>query len=165
MAVYAWKTGARLTIDAQFAGERLEQLKTTHSTLTADIVVSDARNSDSPLHDGFEWDNTIAAEQYRLQQARYILRSVVVKDMPGHADEEIRAFVVIKNENSDNSYVPTQIALSDDEMRQKVLMQAHRDLEALERKYNDLSELAEILQNARNNVMQLVSAGVNGGKW
>jgi hypothetical protein len=155
MAVYAWKRGSHVSIDPQSAGERLEQLKYLHGVLTADIVLEDAQDDDSPLHDGFEWDNTVAAERYRLEQARYLLRSVVVKDMEGYVDEEVRAFVVVKMDDA-NTYVSTQVALTDDEMRSKVLLQAHRDLDALERKYHELSELAEIFRNAKHDIKELV---------
>mgnify|MGYP003421519919 FL=1 len=46
--------------------------------LTPETVLDTARNPKSPLHDQFEWDDTAAAHQHRLQQARVLIRSVVV---------------------------------------------------------------------------------------
>jgi hypothetical protein len=43
--------------------------------IPADLV-EDARDPDSPLHAYFTWDDTEAAEKYRLHQARTIIRSV-----------------------------------------------------------------------------------------
>jgi len=46
--------------------------------LTPESVIAKARNPKSPLHDRFEWDNSAAAHQHRLQQARGLIRSVMV---------------------------------------------------------------------------------------
>lgn len=47
--------------------------------LTPDAVVEDARDESSPLHDQFEWDDSEAAKQWRLEQARALIRSVRVE--------------------------------------------------------------------------------------
>jgi len=47
--------------------------------LTAEDVVGEARKKTSPLHDFFEWDDSKAAESWRLEQARGLIRSVLVK--------------------------------------------------------------------------------------
>ena len=44
--------------------------------LTPSAVVDDARNPSSPLHGQFEWDDSKAAEAYRVVQARTLIRSV-----------------------------------------------------------------------------------------
>lgn len=41
-------------------------------------VVERARNPRSPLHSQFQWDDTEAAQQWRLEQARRLIRSVQV---------------------------------------------------------------------------------------
>lgn len=45
--------------------------------LPADVV-AEARSVASPLHHYFEWDDSVAAEAYRLDQARVLIRSVRV---------------------------------------------------------------------------------------
>ena len=46
--------------------------------LTPESVVAAARDPQSPLHDRFEWDDTAAANAWRLVQARQLIRSVHV---------------------------------------------------------------------------------------
>ena len=46
--------------------------------LTASQVLEVARSPDSPLHPYFEWDDSIAAEQWRLEQARELIRRVKI---------------------------------------------------------------------------------------
>lgn len=47
--------------------------------LTPDQVVEAASDPASPLHDQFEWDDSVAAVEYRRDQARTLIRSVNVK--------------------------------------------------------------------------------------
>lgn len=46
--------------------------------LTPDEVLAAARDQASPLHDSFEWDEAKAAHAHRLDQARSLIRSVMV---------------------------------------------------------------------------------------
>lgn len=56
---------------------RLERIRLNHDgVLTPDDVVKDARRDSSPLHDQFEWDDTVAAGKYRIEQARELIRTV-----------------------------------------------------------------------------------------
>lgn len=48
-------------------------------SLTPNAVVEDAQDESSPLHAYFEWDDTEAARQWRLEQARALNRSVRVE--------------------------------------------------------------------------------------
>ena len=52
--------------------------------LTPDALVDANRPEDAPLHKDFEWDDKVAAEEYRRDQARYIIRSVsiVTEEVP-----------------------------------------------------------------------------------
>lgn len=47
--------------------------------LTPDAVVADAKSPESPLHDQFEWDDSAAANQYRLDQARSLIRTMRIE--------------------------------------------------------------------------------------
>ena len=59
--------------------ERLIALRKAHGgRLTPSVVVKDAGKPNSPLHDYFEWNDGRAGAQYRLMQARHLIRSVEV---------------------------------------------------------------------------------------
>ena len=53
----------------------LEQME-LQGRLTPDEVVHIASDPESPLHEAFDWDDASAAHQYRLDQARSLIRSV-----------------------------------------------------------------------------------------
>lgn len=40
-----------------------------HGTVSAQIILEDAKSSEHPLHEYFEWDDSAAANKYRLRQA------------------------------------------------------------------------------------------------
>lgn len=68
------------TKDEQMAIEdALAEIAEKHNgLLTPDAVVAAAAKKDSVLHALFEWDGKKAAHQYRLDQARSLIRSVRV---------------------------------------------------------------------------------------
>lgn len=68
-----------MTLRQKAIADRLARiLKRNGGILTPNAVLDDARDASSPLHDQFEWDDTEAAHQYRLQQARALIRSVKI---------------------------------------------------------------------------------------
>lgn len=59
---------------------RLEKIASLNGgRLTPDAVLKDAKSASSPLHDQFEWNDSAAAVQWRLAQARELIRSVKVE--------------------------------------------------------------------------------------
>lgn len=56
--------------------ERIRQVNDGH--LKTEDVVSEAADAASPLHEAFTWDDAEAAQQHRMQQARYLIRNVQV---------------------------------------------------------------------------------------
>jgi hypothetical protein len=73
--IYDWRSKRSLPIDPQVVGEELERL----GSPTAHEILDAAASPDSPLHPAFEWDDTKAAHQYRLVQARDLVRRLVIK--------------------------------------------------------------------------------------
>jgi len=151
--MYSWKSGSVHVVDADVAGRALEEMVMRHGVLTPSIVVEESRPEDAPLHDEFEWDDAVAAQQYREHQARYIIRSIVV-EMPNRDDRLVRAYVSVVP-GSDNAskvgigqvYVRTMDALADETLRKQVLKRALGELDAWQRRYEDLEELAALFQS------------------
>lgn len=124
-----------------------------HGELTPQIVVDEARPSGAPLHDRFEWDDTIAGEKYRLVQASQLIRTVRVEYTTPHSQEKkfIRAFSSLheSSENGDQlGYAPTEQILENPITRKLLLRNMERDIAVLKRKYGHLVEFAEMMQAA-----------------
>lgn len=66
------------TRDAARIGPELLRLKNLHGTLTKAAVVESAESAQSPLHADFEWNDAKAAKAHRLEQARHIMRSIMI---------------------------------------------------------------------------------------
>lgn len=154
--VYQWKPKSMLShlMEAQKVGEELERIRKRHrGKLTAKYVVAAAKNERSVLHSGFEWDDAVAAEKHRLEQARKIIQSIEVVIQPRQEDEPtvIRAFVNVTN--GERHFTSIHVALSEPGFRQQLLEQAYADLEAWRKKYAELQELAHIFDVIDNSVL------------
>ena len=148
--VYTYRAGVRFqkgaSAPAQSVGERLEMLREQNAEqLTPEVVVADARSPGSPLNSYFEWNDSEAAEQYRLHQARNLIHSVAVTYPATEARPScsIVAFVNIKIDD-EQFYTSTVDAMSNGEYRAIVLNQAWRDLQAFRRRYGELAEFAQL---------------------
>lgn len=134
--------------DAQKIGESLTAIAaTTDGELMPKSVVEAARNPKSPLHKHFEWDNEVAAEAHRLDQARRLIRCIRVEDeeaSEGHAP----AFVSITDKGR-VSYRTTSEVRNSEHLQMLVLAAAERDLEAFEKRYRDLQDVCKPVRQAR----------------
>lgn len=124
--------------------QQLQTIHTRHGRLDPADVVTEARADTSPLHRYFTWDDTTAAEQYRLDQARALIRRVKIEILtePHTEPIRVRGFVSVDTagENASRHYQPLTEVAGDDELRERVLDEARRDLRRLQAKYQHLGE-------------------------
>lgn len=145
--VFKWKEGSQVKVKPDVAAQVFNEIRESDGALTAVKVVEASRPDDAPLHDEFEWDNDKAAEAYRISQARYIIRSLVV-ETESERNPETRAFVkIICSEKG--TYVPIQTVIQDTDMRAELLEQARRDMKAFVQKYRSLTELCGVLDDMK----------------
>jgi hypothetical protein len=143
--------------------EELSEIQSMNDGLIDPVKVVDyARNPDTSLHKKFQWDDTVAAEKYRIYQARQIIRLelvVINQDIQGKAyiladvTEEkgkiVRAFVSLEDDRqSEDSrgYRSVMDVLSSEDLRAKMLEQAKNDMNIFRRKYAVLNELAKVFE-------------------
>lgn len=143
--IYKWKTGSKAKVDAQVAGEELERIRVhNNGRLDTKAVVEESRPDNAPLHGAFEWDDVAAAEAYRIEQARYLIRSVELVIDKGDGDtNSIRAFVSVLRDE-DRSFTSTIHALSDAELRTQIIAKAWSELEAWRQRHAELVEFAKV---------------------
>jgi hypothetical protein len=80
--------------------ENLEDIRNQHDGKLRPVdVVEAARPATAPLHPLFTWDNKKAAEEYRLWQAREVIREVVV-EIKGRTVAKYHNVQVIPRESS-----------------------------------------------------------------
>jgi len=117
-------------------------------------VVRDAESKLSPLHECFEWDDSIAAGQWRLVQARQLLNHIeVVIEMPNSETGHIRAFhhVFVDAESESESeslaksgYVNIEEVIGNPEYHAQIIKRAVSELSIWRKRYKLYKELKPV---------------------
>lgn len=106
--------------------------------LTASGVLEMANNPKSPLYRLFEWDDDKAAKQYRLMQARQVIKLVNVKiDKP---EDRIVHIPAIRGEGEYKTMGDVVTNISEFEL---ALSEALKRLKASEKAVSDLQQVAQ----------------------
>jgi hypothetical protein len=156
-----WKDRASTVkgLDAERCERELNKIAKS-GLLTPEAIVEMARDEDSPLHDGFTWDDSEAAKAWRIEEAKQIIRALVYVEETEHGPREVRCFVNVRDENDEGElerkgrYVPVGLAMSDPKYREYVLSIALRDAHSYAEKYRDFEELARIVKAIDTTVKQ-----------
>lgn len=120
--------------------------------LTPEIVVDVARNPEHPLHSRFEWDDSVAAERYRRDQAHVLIQKAKVAFQPqGEAGPPrlARAFVAIRAADG-HVYDPVEEVAQDPLRRKMALADMEREWKALRRKYEEFAEFLDMIRRDLN---------------
>jgi hypothetical protein len=127
--------------------DALQSVYDQRGLLTPALVVDEARPDDHPLHNRFEWDDSIAGEAYRHQQAHRLITSVRVNiGHDKHGPKDVRAFVAVPTSLPQPNYMPIADAFADDMTQRIVLAEFERALKQLHRRYGHLKEYAQMLR-------------------
>ena len=126
-------------------GAALEKLaKKAGGVLTPGEVLRAAASPKSPLHGYFTWDDSEAAQAWRLHQARQLIASVKVQLVgPTGPQEPIRAWVSVQRDDG-RAYRALDAVLAEPTARADLLAAARRELERVRRQYGQLEELARV---------------------
>ena len=133
-----WKLSGIYKADAAtVAGE----IASIGDNATPQQIVDRAKDPNSELHKCFTWDDTIAAEKYRLCEARQVVRLLVIdRSQETENEPPVRVFFKVDNTKSEGYKQTVHIFRNEDEYT-KLLKMALAELEAFQRKYRTLSEL------------------------
>jgi hypothetical protein len=146
--------------NAQTIGESLDKIRVkSGGELEPRDVVNAARDKNNPLHIHFEWDDRVAAESYRVDQARNLIRLVRVVDEAA-SDGTARAFISVNGKNG-VAYRSVDDVKASQDLQEAVLEQAEKDLEAFERRYKELKDICAIVRQAREKVQARRRRGEN----
>lgn len=113
--------------------------------LMPDQVVEAARPAKSPLHRYFEWDNTKAAEAYRIEQARLLMRVAVEVIEVNGEKRDVRVMVSLKGDQRDEGgYRIMSVVMTSKDLRAQLIEDALADMEVFRAKYKELRELGVV---------------------
>lgn len=110
---------------------------------TAEELVNAAEDIDHPLHNRFEWDDTIAAKNFRIIEARTILGEVLLIQPGG--TEPIRAFIPVKVVDNPSEYRPAITVMGDPDSRQQLFHRYRSMLKGYSARLGSFNEFKDIV--------------------
>ena len=154
---FQWAKGFQVDANPNAVGEVFARLEGDNQPLDEAVVVEEARDVNSPLHPCFEWNDSVAARQHRLTQARYIIRGLCVLVENDPDAEPIRAYVSIKKPREvDREYVALNRVMSDAELFEQACQQLKQELARLESRYKHFVNIASVLHGTQEQVQELL---------
>lgn len=169
---YSWRDGWSPSVSAEIVGGVLSEIEERDGEVTSKAFLDASRDEQSPTHSLFEWDDSIAAERWRMRQSQGIIGQLQIEvvieetedsvtDVELHVEEapeeNIRRVPAYVNTNpygrfgaskatTTGSYVNLESAMSDEDKRRVVLENVLNELSVYQRKYFMYQELKEIFE-------------------
>lgn len=171
---YHWKLGARVKVDPEKAATAIRGIYEQHGAVKPEHVVTAAEPKDSLLHNEFEWNDADAAKTYRQEQARHLLRSLVViyKRPDQTRTQPVRAFVKLVPSVDDPTlddasedavqphvYLPIRRVMDEPDLRERIKRQAFNELSTWRQRYRDINDFAAIFEQIDKLAVQLKATG------
>ena len=121
--------------------KELIRIRAEHKALTPRAVVADAAHPSSPLHKYFDWDDTSAAQKYRLEQASSLIGACRVLVTLKSGDEKMVPKFVNVVVKDVRQYLPREQVAKSANLSLQVVQSAREALESWESRYHTIVEL------------------------
>jgi hypothetical protein len=113
-------------VDAQSVGEELNNILSEEGKLETEAVLERAKDKKSPIHAAFEWNDKVAALDFRLMQARRLIKCTVsVDDITGNRDP---VFVNVRLADGSQYYQSIESAITNPDEWESVIRYARAAL-------------------------------------
>ena len=151
MKVYEKRPGFYLKNSAQVIGEELDRINNKYGEIRPQTVVDESRDDDAVLHPEFEWCDPVAAETYRREQARKLLRAIFVVEEDRPKTRAFECVKVVREEaeeprREERVFRTREEIMADPDARAELMARAIRDAVAFRHRFAELSELAKIFE-------------------
>ena len=133
--------------------KELEKVSADKGVSPRDLVEV-SRPEDALLHKQFNWNDTKAAEEWRIFQARQLLRTITIE----HEGQVVKQYynVIIKlNGGKTQKYYRLETVMSSEELKEKVLVQMLRELRSFKEKYRNHKEIYELIDEDKQHKMEV----------
>lgn len=153
---YSYRSGYSYKVPAQVVGKALESIEEKEGKVTSKSFLEYSRPETADTHSMFEWNDSIAAEKYRLRQSAAIIGQIEVKieiaDTDDGESQEIQitpvpAFVNVagKSTKASATFVNVVTAHEDSALWEQVLRNALAELNSFKRKYARYKKFAKVI--------------------
>ena len=141
-------------IEGEIAYKRLKEIEKTWKCITPKLVIDDATDPESPLHNCFEWNDSKGARKWRERQAGALIRSIHIEKLDkNNMPFKIRAFVSVPNAdkfilNVEEStvYKDIETVFKNADEKKYVLAKALRELTLWKTRYEHLEEFGKVVK-------------------
>ena len=142
MIIAEWRTPGLFKADSQLVAEEIAEIG---EEVTAKQIVDRARDVSAELHKCFDWNDTTAAEKYRIHQATILTSQLIIRRTEQEKQDGLPPIRVFHKAESSSGYKPIQVIVTHEDEYQKLLQRAYAELHAFKVKYSGLQELDYIL--------------------
>ena len=140
--------------DAGIIYKEMCKIHKKHGRLDRELVLAAARPKGSKLHKFFEWDDTIAANNWRLRQAGKLIGSckIVVINRKTKVERAVRCWVSIAEDSgaqgggTTRSFEPIDEVMNDPQTREQYLSGFIVRMEQLQAEYSFLKEAGAVFK-------------------
>ena len=143
MQLATWGT-FKFKADAHKCADEIMEICEELESATPQQILEKARDSNTELHKCFTWDDTEAAEKWRISEARAVVRNLKIIEQKTDKQPEpttIRDFYKTDNESG---YKPTKLILKKPDEYKALVERCRSELLAIKQKFNSISEYEEI---------------------
>ena len=130
-------------------------------TVSQNQIIAEASNKKNPLHKLFTWDDSEAAQKYRLTEAGALLRSIEItySTLP---DQPRRAFEVTTQKPAGDvvkqtMYATAEEAAANPENHAALIAEAVRTLMAWRARFRYLQELSHLIERIDETIAELAT--------
>ena len=143
MQLATWGT-FKFKADAQKCADEIMEICEELESATPQQILEKARDSNTELHKCFTWDDTEAAEKWRISEARAVVRNLkIIEQKPDKQQKPTTIRVFYKTDN-ESGYKPTKLILKKPDEYKSLVERCRSELLAIKQKFNSISEYEEI---------------------
>lgn len=124
------------------------EIQTIGEDYTPQQILELARDETTELHKCFIWDDTIAAEKWRLHTARQICCSLSV--IVETSDKQLAPYRIIQHDEEKEAYAPVVLTVRNVDEYARLLKQAKAEMAAFRKRYKMIVELQNVIDEIDN---------------
>ncbi len=144
--------------DAEIIGQRFNELE----HISIDTVLKDAKLKKSPLHEYFEWDDSIAAIKHRREQASKMITSIKVTIIRDDTDADLKGFhpIIIFHKDTqekEKEFIAVDKILDDDEYSKQLMDSADVELLTWYHKWIEYGKVYPLMRGRYKKIFEAIS--------
>lgn len=142
------------------AQAEIQSIYDKNKTVKPTLVIAKAKSPKSALHQYFEWDDSKAAHEHRLDQARNIIKKVMIT-VDGAAEKLVHIPIirVKKGSSREGDYKPLSVVIKNQSEFERALSQALKHFNVLKAAVEMLTRAAET--DDQSKLIALAMQGMN----